>query len=251
MSSKPSVLDSDCGSMELIQRHLTALDGSRGKFVTYKPSHAAVVLWIASVHVHVPSVYLDCMICSAMVIRPCWEPTGLRIEPAPGTTSGLILTDAQMLRLECKSIRLVETELSQLWYATPAYFNFFDLLNDYRSSSKLRCPSSFAALCLYLQAYNSALMNQGNRLRTSGPSIDAFRVWLKTKLGYIKLSCGWQYVITEKFSDDLVAYEQFFRLVDEFLSGYANGTITEPDMHAHYMRGDYADPGLRESEEDF
>jgi hypothetical protein len=101
MSSKPPVLDSDCGSMDLIQRHLTALDGSRGKFVTYKPSHAAVVLWIASVHV----------------------------------------------------------------------------------------------------------------------------LWLKTKLGYIKLSCGWQYVVTQEYSDDMIAYEQFFRLVD-------------------------ADPGIREFEED-
>ncbi len=40
-------------------------------------------------------------------------------------------------------------------------------------------------------------------------------------------------------------------VVYEFLSGYANGKNKEPDMHAYNMRGDYADPGLRESEEDF
>ena len=250
MSSKPLLLDSDCGSKDLIQLHLTALDGSRGKFFKYMPSHAAVVLWIASVHDHVKSVYLDCMMCTSMMLPPNWEPTSLKIEQASDTTSSLILRDAQVLRLECKSIRLVETDLSQLWYATPAFFTFFDLLNDYRHSSKLHCPPSFAALCLYLEAYNAALLNQGYHLRTSGPSVDAFRVWLKTKLGYIKLSCGWQYVIAQEYSDDLMAYEQFFRLVDEFLSGYANGTITEPDMHAYNMRGDYADPGIREFEED-
>lgn len=221
MPAKPSPVDSECDSVEEIHEHLLKLDNSRGKVWDFSRSQAAIVLCVASTNHQAPLVFVDCILCSSVVASPAWEPTKLRIEHDTESTSDLILTDSNVLRIACKSIRLDVESRSNLWFCGPTSLHtYFDLLARIRQTWEPKASKSFAALCLYLDGYSDALSDNSQEWSQSELSLVTFQDWLKAKFGYSNSSGGWRHIIAKEFPDDEKAYEQFYRLLDEFCRDY-------------------------------
>lgn len=233
MRINPSLLDSQHDSLDAIQSRLSDLDGSRAKLWDYVRSRAAVVVCVAPVNQDC-NVFLDCISCTTILAEPAWQPTRLRIQSEIASNAGMILTDGDMLRIACSSVRLSTEATTVEWFCGPsALHSYFDLLERFRNAGSVKATTSFTSLCNYLNGYDDALRDNGLGWNVSLPSLFEFELWLKLRFGYLHYAGGWRNVIQAEFPNDQTAYAQFFLLLDEFRREYAMGNINVADLRRH------------------
>jgi hypothetical protein len=80
---------------------------------------------------------------------------------------------------------------------------------------------SFAGLKAFLAGYETALSDNLLTWKAESPSIFQFEQWLKRRCGLEYTPMDWRRVIESEFTNDEMAFDEFFKLLATFRAEHA------------------------------
>ena len=111
-------------------------------------------------------------------------------------------------------------------------FTIYDLLDKIRPKPVLYLGElSITRLSMYVEGYQSALIDRGLREVTS-PSFRDFHFWARARLGQDRKTIGWPGSILEACrGDEVQALNRFYAMLDEYRGGLF------PDLVEQHLHG--------------
>ncbi len=210
------------------QEELDAVSGGVAKVWHFRFRQSCLVVRLESPNSDTQRTYLDCIACSRVSFSPSWEPAKIVVQFRSDVPSAPILvSDSDHLYVECQEIALDRVDDRAEFGRLPSTTGLgspIELLDRLRKGPLLR-TKSFAVLESFLHGYSCALDDHRIQWNDGTPSFYTFQEWVKEQLGMEALSLDGMTAIKTTFTDDRVAFERLFELLDTFRA--SSGRETE------------------------